>query len=71
MERQQVSINEMRGISECAAPRPTGMNEQEHAVIAAQVDEFLARGGQVEVLPSNFATNPTYSFDKSRIISRG
>lgn len=71
MQRQAISINQMRGISECAAPRPTGMNEELHAEIARDIEAFLARGGEIQQLPSNFATNPVYSLDRSRIISRG
>lgn len=71
MDRPQVTINRVRGIQQCAAPRPTTLNQEAHDEITSQVEAFLARGGVIQELPSNFASNPTYSFDKSRIIARG
>lgn len=66
MDRQAISINEMRGIQQCAAPRPTGLNEEQHAEIAAQVAEFQRGGGVIQVLPNTLGNPLTVDFNPSR-----
>lgn len=63
MDRPQTTIDRVRGIQQCAAPRPTTLNEAAHAEISRQVDAFIARGGVIQELPAGFGMNPVLDIE--------
>lgn len=71
MERKTITAQQIPAVVKSEPLPPTNLRTAERNQIDAQMQQFLAGGGEITHLPNNLARNPTYSFDRSGYLQPG